>query len=193
MGVTFRRGILVAVGAAALAGVVAAGVVLAGGRDETRTPVAVADDLPALGSVQPQASTGAVQAAGVDPITGRRLSLADYAGKPVVLNFWASWCPPCRKELPALVKLAERHPGVSLVGVNYDDEAGAARALHDQMGLTWPSIADPQGKLYAELGVQGMPTTFFLDTEHRIVAVVIGGTDLAGFEKGVELIAPAGT
>jgi cytochrome c biogenesis protein CcmG, thiol:disulfide interchange protein DsbE len=191
--VSFKRGILLAAGAAVLAGVVAAGLVLAGGRGDTAAPVALGGDLPALGSVEPQTGTSAVEAAGVDPITGRRVSLADYAGRPVVLNFWASWCPPCRKELPALVKLAERHPEVRLVGVNYDDVAGAARALRDRIGWTWPSIADPEGKLYAELGVQGMPTTFFLDSEHRIVAVVIGGTDLAGFEKGVELISPAAT
>ena len=84
-----------------------------------------------------------------------------------MLNFWASWCPPCREELPALIQLAERHPEVRVVGVNYQDGAGARAPSSDELGWTWPSIADPQGKLGAELGLQGMPTTFFLDAEHR--------------------------
>ena len=188
-----RRTLLVAAGAAAVAGIVAAGVVLAGGRDEGTAPVAVDGDLPAIGSVEQENRADIVEASGIDPMTGDQVSLADYQGKPVVLNFWASWCAPCREELPALIDLAERHPEVALVGVNYQDAAGDARALHQEIGWTWPSIGDPQGKLGGELGLQGMPTTFFLDAEHRIVAVVLGGTDLAGFEEGVELIAPAAT
>ena len=188
-----RRSLLVAAGAVAVAAIVAAGVVLAGGRDEGTAPIAVDSDLPAVGSVEQQNRAGIVEASGVDPITGGQVSLAAYEGKPVVLNFWASWCAPCREELPALIELAERHPEVALVGVNYHDAAGDARALQKEIGWTWPSIGDPQGTLGGELGLQGMPTTFFLDAEHRIVAIVLGGTDLAGFEEGVELIAPAAT
>jgi thiol-disulfide isomerase/thioredoxin len=183
---------LVAAAAAAIAGVVAAGVVLAGGDGGGTAPVTVAD-LPAIGSVEEESRADVVEASGVDPATGDQVSLADYEGTPIVLNFWASWCSPCREELPALIELAERHPEVALVGVNYQDAAADARALQEEIGFDWPSIGDPRGELGAELGLQGMPTTFFLDADHRVVAVVLGGTDLAGFEEGVELIAPATT
>jgi thiol-disulfide isomerase/thioredoxin len=185
-----RRVFLIAAATAAVAGVVVAGVTLAGG-DEAAAPVPVADDLPAIGSVEETAGSGVVEASGTDPITGEDVSLADYEGTPVVLNFWASWCAPCREELPALIQLAERHPEVALVGVNYQDAAADARALQEEIGFGWPNIADPQGELGAQFGLQGMPSTFFLDADHRIVAVVLGGTDLEGFEEGVELIAPA--
>lgn len=180
---------LVAAGAAAVAGVVATGVVLAGSRSAETAPVTMSD-LPAVGSVKQEAASEVVRASGTDPITGEPVSLADFTGKPVVLNFWASWCAPCREELPTLIELAERHPEVALVGVNYQDSAADARRLQGEIGWTWPSIGDPRGTLGAKLGLQGMPTTFFLDAEHRIVALVLGGTDLAGFEEGVELIAP---
>jgi thiol-disulfide isomerase/thioredoxin len=190
--VSRRRLVLIAAGTAAVAAIVAAGVILAGG-GEAAAPVPVAGDLPALGSVEETAGSGAVEASGIDPITGEAVSLADFEGTPVVLNFWASWCAPCREELPALIQLAERHPEVALVGVNYQDAAGDARALQHEIGFDWPNIGDPQGELGADFGLQGMPSTFFLDADHRIVAVVLGGTDLEGFEEGVALIAPAAT
>jgi thiol-disulfide isomerase/thioredoxin len=187
-----RRWVLLAAGAVALAGVIVAGIVLAGG-SEGATPVAVADTVPAIGSVEPETKAEVVEASGADPVTGDEVSLSDFAGTPIVLNFWASWCPPCRNEIPALVELAERHPEIALVGVNFQDAAADARALQRELGFDFPSIADPRGELGARLGLQGMPTTFFLDGEHRIVAVVLGESDLAGFEEGVALIAPAGT
>jgi thiol-disulfide isomerase/thioredoxin len=176
------RTALAVAAAAAVAGIVAVGVVLAGGRDPSSQPTAAA---PA-----PSEPAEVVEARGVDPVTGASVDLADYAGRPVVLNFWASWCPPCREEIPALVQLAERHPDVALVGVNFQDSASGAKELQRELGFDFPSIADPNGDLGFRLGIQGMPTTFFLDAAHRIVGVVVGGTDLAGFERGLELAVP---
>ncbi len=179
---TRRRVVLGLALAGVVAAIVAAGIVLAGG-NEVAAPVAQAADAagPSDGGALP------VELSGTDPITGGQVSLADYAGKPVVLNFWASWCGPCRAELPALVSFAAAHQEVAVVGVNFQDAPGEARRLHDELGVTFPSIADPRGEIAAELGLRGMPTTFFLDSEHRIVGVVAGATDEAGFEQGLAL------
>ena len=191
-----RRRLAALAAAGAVAAIVAAGILLAGGGEGAR-PVALNDG---AASTEAPSTTGAEEAAaqaepgpppleleGSDPLTGKRVSLADFAGKPVVLNFWASWCSPCREELPALVRFAEAHPEAAVVGVNYQDTRAGAKQLHAEIGWTFPSIADPDGSIGAQLGIQGMPTTFFLDAEHRVIGLIAGGTDLEGFEQGFAL------
>jgi cytochrome c biogenesis protein CcmG/thiol:disulfide interchange protein DsbE len=134
-------------------------------------------------------ATPVVELTGTDPFTGKQVSLDDYEGKPVVLNFWASWCPPCRDELPALVRFAESHPELAVVGVLYMDAPSVAKRLREQTGAPFPTLHDPRGEIAERLGLQGMPTTFFLDADHRAVAFISGGTDLAGFEEGLRLAA----
>jgi cytochrome c biogenesis protein CcmG/thiol:disulfide interchange protein DsbE len=187
---TRRTKVIAAVAAAAaVAGVVAAGIVLAG--DD-----AAGEPVPVVTSAGDSATGGSdrevVEASGADPVTGEPVSLADYRGTPVVLNFWASWCPPCREELPALEQLAQAHSEVVVVGVNYQDSVSGARELQQEIGFSFPSIADLYGEIGSGLGLQGMPTTYFLDAEHRVAGVIVGGTDLAGFEEGIELIAEDG-
>lgn len=126
-----------------------------------------------------------LQLSGVDPITGADVDLAQFAGKPVVINFWASWCPGCYAEAPALVRFAGKHPEAQVVGINLQDTQAGARDFHGQFALPFPSIADPNGEIGARLRLQGMPTTIFLDAEHREVARIVGETDEAGFENGL--------
>ena len=156
-------------------------------------PVAVDSDLPAIGSVEQENRAGVVEASGVDPITGGQVSLADYEGKPVVLNFWASWCPPCREELPALIELAERHPEVALVGVNYQDAAGDARASSRRSAGRGRASAIRRASWAASSGSRACRRPSSSTPSTGSSRSCSGGTDLAGFEEGVELIAPAAT
>jgi thiol-disulfide isomerase/thioredoxin len=126
-----------------------------------------------------------VELAGTDPINGARVDLAQFAGKTVVVNVWASWCPGCNDEAADLAEFARAHPEVQVVGLDIRDTRGDARAFYRRWRWRHPSIFDPSGELAARLALQGLPSTFVLDTEHRIVSRIVGATDLAGFEDAL--------
>lgn len=127
-----------------------------------------------------------LQLEGTDPVTGKRVSLASFRGKPIVLNVWASWCTGCAAEASALALFERAHPEAQVVGLDIQDSKGGAKSFYRRFGWRHPSIFDPGGALAARLRVQGLPTTFFLDRRHRIVAQIIGETDLAGFTAGLK-------
>ncbi len=127
-----------------------------------------------------------VSFAGVDPVTGKDVALADYAGKPVVINVWGSWCEGCEAEAADLQTFIERHPEAQMIGVDLQDSKEAAKAFYVRHGWSHPGVFDPRGEISSPLGIQGTPTTFFLDTKHRIVTQIVGATDLQGFERGLE-------
>ena len=124
---------------------------------------------------------------GSDPVTGEAHSLADFAGKPVVVSFWASWCGPCKDELPELQAFADKHPEAQVLGINFQDTPSGARDIQEEIGFSFPSVTDESGELGVEFGLIGMPTTFFLDAEHRIAGQLAGGGDLEQFEEGLRL------
>jgi thiol-disulfide isomerase/thioredoxin len=126
-----------------------------------------------------------VSFSGTDPVTGRPVSLSDFAGKPLVINVWGSWCEGCGAEAEDLRRFAADHPEVQLVGVDLQDSEDGARAFYEQWSWSHPSVFDPDGTIAYSLGLQGTPTTFFTDREHRIVTRIVGATDYAGFEHGL--------
>lgn len=132
------------------------------------------------------ASSSIVSLSGTDPVTGRHVSLADYAGTPVVVNIWASWCTGCQAEARDLAAFAAAHPDVQVVGIDTQDTRADAKGFYREFGWKHPSIEDRSGALAAKLGLQGLPTTFFLDRNHRLVTKIVGATDLAGFESGLQ-------
>jgi len=106
---------------------------------------------------------------------GKR-TLASYRGKPVVLNFWASWCTPCRQEAPLLEKAQQRlraHGG-TVVGITYRDTTGDAQAFVRKFGLTYPSLRDVDGKLAESYGTRALPETFVIDRDGHIRAISRG-------------------
>jgi thiol-disulfide isomerase/thioredoxin len=106
---------------------------------------------------------------------GGSASLADYDGTPLVLNFFASYCVPCVREMPALQAVADELDGrVAVVGMNLADEEDAARALVEQTGVTYDLGRDPDAALAQELGVVNLPTTVFATADHQIVELHTG-------------------
>lgn len=107
---------------------------------------------------------------------GGRFSLADAQGKVLVVNFWASWCIPCREEAPLLESTwrAYRDRGVVFVGVNFQDEETAARAFIAEFGLTFPNGRDVGSRIAVDYGVFGIPELFFVTGDGRIASKHIG-------------------
>ena len=108
---------------------------------------------------------------------GKQLSLNDFRGKLVFVNFWASWCPPCKAETPDLVKMYHRYGSrISFLGVNLtgSDNALNARAFIKQMGITYPVLMDTTLSVSQQYRVLGIPTSLFINRQGVIVARVTG-------------------
>lgn len=118
-------------------------------------------------------------------LTGGELTPADYRGDVVVVNFWATWCGPCRREQPALQRLWEEFSGrgVSFVGVNYRDDPAAAREYLREFDVTYPSLEDPAGAYADDFGFVGLPDTYLADRTGTMRYAVIGPI---GEESGVD-------
>lgn len=118
------------------------------------------------------------------------LTNADLAGKPVVVNFWASWCIPCREEAELLQATYEDYAdeGVVFLGVNIKDSNVDARAFIEEYGMTYPVVSDPNEELARELGVAGIPETFFIDDEGVFVGSASGPRQAR--KEGVQWLGP---
>ncbi|MBN1640786.1 MAG: redoxin domain-containing protein [Anaerolineae bacterium] len=108
---------------------------------------------------------------------GALVRLSDLRGKVVVVNFWATWCPPCRTEMPALqeVYLAHQERGLEVLAVNMQEGDPQAEAFVLANGLTFPVLTDPGGAVSARYRIASLPTTLFIDRQGLIRAIVIGG------------------
>jgi cytochrome c biogenesis protein CcmG/thiol:disulfide interchange protein DsbE len=123
-----------------------------------------------------------------------QLGVAGLRGKAVVVNFWASWCVPCRDEAPVLQKTYERYRGRGLVvlGVDVNDFRQDARRFMRRYGLTYPIVYDGKGSTVGKWGVRGFPETFFVDRTGKLVGERIeGAVDIErnrdAFERGIAL------
>ena len=113
-------------------------------------------------------------------LTGSKLSFSAYRGKVVVLNFWGSWCVPCREEAPALSAVASRYQpsGVSFLGVDVRDTTASAQAFARSFHITYPSVSDPGSVITldftARVPIAGTPTTLVIDRTGHIAGAVFG-------------------
>src|SRR4051794_20366489 len=117
---------------------------------------------------------------------GGTSSLADYRGKVVFLNFWASWCPPCRQEAPLLSKFQQRlGTRGTVLGVTYKDDPEASLAFAHKYGLHYPSLRDSKLELAPEYGTRALPETFVIDGRGRIVALSRGEVSQAFLDNAL--------
>ncbi len=123
---------------------------------------------------------------------GGEVDLASYRGRPVVINFWASWCVPCRQEAPILERLwrSYREMGVQFIGVDIQDsEADGLRYLRE-FGITYPNGLDTDGRITVDYGVIGIPVTFFINREGIVERRWVGAVSEARMTEWVqELVA----
>ena len=119
-----------------------------------------------------------------------RVRLADMSGKVVVVNFFASWCVPCKEEAPVLQRAWERYrrSDVVFVGIVYQDSPDAARAFHQRMGQTWPAAMDENSRTSIAFGVFGVPETYFIGKDGKLEGRHIGPIDEATLLRGIEAL-----
>jgi cytochrome c biogenesis protein CcmG, thiol:disulfide interchange protein DsbE len=127
-------------------------------------------------------------------LDGRPVRLADLRGRPVIVNFWASWCGPCIEEFPLLrdAALAHADDGLAIVGIVYHDRVEAARAFMDRHGGTWPAAMDPGDTVANAYGMLGPPQTYFIGRDGRVVARQIGQISAASLHEKLAAILDEG-
>jgi cytochrome c biogenesis protein CcmG/thiol:disulfide interchange protein DsbE len=120
---------------------------------------------------------------------GQQVSLSQYQGKPVIVNFWASWCEPCQRETPLLAGwYKQQHGHVVLLGLDENDTTASALKFARAKGVSYPIGFDPQVTVALAYNVDGLPQTFFLNAKHRIVDHVLGAVTRAELAKGLSLM-----
>ncbi len=120
-------------------------------------------------------------------LSGRPLHLSDYRGKVVILDFWATWCEPCKEEIPHLIEMQNKYgaQGLQVIGISMDDDEAPVRGFQQQFHVNYP-VAVGSAKLADQYGgVLGLPITFVIDREGRIVSRHIGATASTVFEEEI--------
>ena len=134
----------------------------------------------------PQGAGGPAAQAFARAAADGRVSLVELRGTPVVLNFWASWCGPCREEAPLLQSAWERSDGdgILVLGLDTQDARPDARAFIEELGLAYPNIREAGGDVSRSFGMTGLPETFFISAQGDVVAHASGAVGAAQLEQG---------
>ena len=170
-GLARRHKVITGTAAAFIAAVIAVSLATSGTPAPPAYQAAAGFSLPALGQ------------------QGQQVSLSQYQGKPLIVNFWASWCAPCQQETPLLASwYKQQHGHVVLLGLDENDSAANALAFVKAKGVTYPIGFDPNVNVAGKYGVNGLPQTFFLNARHQIVDHVVGAVTEASLANGLRLM-----
>lgn len=137
-------------------------------------------------------STGDTKAAPaweLKDLEGKPVKLSDFKGKVVLLTFWATWCPPCRTEIPDLIAMQNqyRDQGLVVVGISLDQTGAATvKSFATRMKINYPIVMGDEKTAEAYGNVEAIPSTFYIDREGNVAGVHTGGTDKATFEDAVK-------
>lgn len=107
-------------------------------------------------------------------LAGQEVSLGDFRGQLVLINFWATWCPPCRAELPAIQAQYQNSDDLVVLGVNFQEKSSDVKPFVEAEGLTFPILLDESGGVALMYRARGLPTSFLVDAEGIVTAVHIG-------------------
>jgi len=130
-----------------------------------------------------------VAAFALESLAGGTIGTGDYAGRPMVVNFWGTFCPPCVEETPALQRMYEKYEdqGVVILGVNLGEKPVVrVEQFVDRFGVTYPVLLDPELDVRDRYGVRQYPTTFFVDASGVVREVKIGGMTEGYIEAGIQ-------
>jgi len=124
---------------------------------------------------------------------GQTVRLADFRGQPLLVNFWASWCPPCRTEFPLLERALLDHATdrLAIVGIVFKDSAASAGQFMSSQGAAWPALVDPGGTAAAAYTVEAPPVTFFVDAAGVVRSVSFGPPPAGSLEGLLARILPS--
>src|SRR5215471_19664868 len=136
---------------------------------------------------QPSASGNLAADFTVTDLDGKKLSLSDYKGKVVLLDFWATWCAPCREEIPHFVEMQQKlgPQGFQVIGISMDDEAKPVKEFYQQYRINYPLAVGDDKLAQSFGGVLGLPVNFLIDREGRIVKKYLGATEVSVFDQDV--------
>ncbi len=121
---------------------------------------------------------------------GDKMDLGALKGQVIVVNFWATWCPPCRAEMPALdqVYRTKQEAGLRVLAVNQQEAAASVQSFGQQLGLSFPLLLDPDGSVNVRYQVRALPSTFIIDRRGIIRQVVVGPLTREGLEAQVNAL-----
>ncbi|MFM9888634.1 MAG: peroxiredoxin family protein [Burkholderiales bacterium] len=176
---TIRCGRLRVVPVAVFLAMILGGAVLFGGASYAQTPRSPAIDYKAVPKLEEMKDHPDAPDFTLTNPEGKKVALSDYRGKLVFLNFWASWCAPCRAEMPAMERLYRelKDKGFEILAVNVKDKRPDALALVKELKLSYPILLDPEGEVGLLYGAWGMPATYLIDRDGIVLARMWGAAD----------------